>query len=232
MKKTLLVIFGLCFIAACGESSGFSGGNDKNNQDSEEYIPEVLLGKTVEEYERAQAAYNEDQAVEQNRAPSQPKEFSDKGFIEMSWDGLIAPGYDPETIMKKYEPLIDKIDHGSDDALVLYQKMEAEFSNAPANKALAGNNISIPGFIAPLEFVDGLITEFLLVPYFGACIHAPPPPSNQTLYVKVAKGSEIRNEDSYDPIWVSGQLAIESASTDLGSASYKISDAAVAEYIY
>jgi len=119
MRKILLVIFGLCFIAACGESSGFSGGSDKNNQESEEYIPEVLLGKTVEEYERAQAAYNEDQPVEQRR--------------EMSWDGLIAPGYDPETIMKKYEPLIDKIDHGSDDALVLYQKMEAEFSNAPAN---------------------------------------------------------------------------------------------------
>ncbi|MEK9657262.1 MAG: DUF3299 domain-containing protein [bacterium] len=45
--------------------------------------------------------------------------------------------------------------------------------------------VEVAGFIVPLE-MDGYIdtvTEFLLVPNPLACIHIPPPPPNQMIYV-------------------------------------------------
>lgn len=60
-----------------------------------------------------------------------------------------------------------------------------DMPNAPVVKALDGQNIRLPGYIVPLEVSEeGRTTEFLLVPYFGACIHVPPPPSNQIVHVK------------------------------------------------
>jgi len=217
------MLLGLCFLAACGESSGFS---EKATRSSNvEYSSEELLGKTVEEYE--EATQENDSGIS-----PQPKKLAESGFIELSWEELVAPGYDAETILEKYQPLIDKIDHGSDDAIALYEKLEKEFNDAPPNMAMANKRISLPGFIAPLEQVDGMITEFLLVPYFGACIHTPPPPANQTLYVKVARDYAIRNKDSYEPIWVSGELFIDGKTTEIGSAGYQIKDALISKYIY
>ena len=198
------------------------------------YSPEELLGKTVEEYE---------EFVQQKEAGTTPENTADKtkdkdepiiknGFLQLSWNDLIAPGYDATAIIKKYEPQVKALEEGSIEALKLYEKMEAEFNTAPPNETLANKKVSIPGFIAPLEQVDGLITEFLLVPYFGACIHNPPPPTNQTVHVKVARSFEIKSEDSYEPIWVSGELLIEESNTDIGNASYKIQDAVISEYKY
>ena len=49
---------------------------------------------------------------------------------------------------------------------------------------LNDKDVRIPGFIVPLEYKESeIVTRFLLVPYFGACIHEPPPPPNQTIYV-------------------------------------------------
>ncbi|OHC44405.1 MAG: hypothetical protein A3J25_09630, partial [Pseudomonadales bacterium RIFCSPLOWO2_02_FULL_63_210] len=55
---------------------------------------------------------------------------------------------------------------------------------APVVKELDGQAVKLPGYIVPLDVTDeGRVTEFLLVPYFGACIHVPPPPSNQIVHV-------------------------------------------------
>jgi hypothetical protein len=233
MRKKLLIICGLFFLAACGEPSDLSNNNKQVDESSEskepiQYSSEELLGKTLEEFELFKKEQNEPVATK--APPSQPEAFVNNGFLELSWDDLVAPGYDADSIMEKYDPLIDKLEHGSKEALALYEKMDNEFSNAPANAVLADKKVSIPGFIAPLEQFNGMITEFLLVPYFGACIHLPPPPSNQTLYIKVAPDYEIRNEDAYEPIWVSGELNISDTSTEIGSASYQIQNALISKY--
>lgn len=145
---------------------------------------------------------------------------------------MIAPGYDADSILERYQPQIDSIKHGSDAAFALYDKMQAEFDNAPSNDSLANRKVSIPGFIAPLEQENGIITEFLLVPYFGACIHSPPPPANQTVYVKAAGDYGIKLKDSYNPIWVSGALTIDGTATDIGTAGYQIQEAMISPYIY
>ncbi|UTF61828.1 DUF3299 domain-containing protein [Gilvimarinus sp. DA14] len=82
-------------------------------------------------------------------------------------------------------------------------------------------NIRIPGFVVPLRFGDDQrITEFLLVPFFGACIHLPPPPPNQVIYAKFKKGIVL--DALYDPFWVSGHLTIELVETDLSQAAYQM----------
>jgi uncharacterized protein len=81
--------------------------------------------------------------------------------------------------------------------------------------------VKIPGFIAPLALsAEGEVSELFLVPYFGACIHVPPPPPNQIVYVKLAKPLSMDN--LYEAYWVTGTLRVKSKSSRLGLASYSI----------
>ena len=80
-------------------------------------------------------------------------------------------------------------------------------------KDLNGMQIRIPGYALPLEFSGTLITEFLLVPWVGACIHTPPPPPNQIVYVKLKKG--IENAGGFTPVWVTGEMKVKAATKNL-----------------
>jgi hypothetical protein len=84
-----------------------------------------------------------------------------------------------------------------------------------------GRAVRIPGFIVPLEF-DGeqIITEFFLVPYFGACLHMPPPAPNQIIHVRYDKGLEL--EALYYPFWISGVLTASLVENDMATAAYAI----------
>lgn len=94
---------------------------------------------------------------------------------------------------------------------------------------LNGKDIRIAGFIVPLEFTDDLtITEFFLVPYFGACIHLPPPPPNQMVLVTAAEGFSMSN--LYTPFWISGELNTEITSNSLGTSAYSMTLDELEEY--
>ena len=73
------------------------------------------------------------------------------------------------------------------------------------NPAIDGKLIRIPGYVLPLEFSGTKVTEFLLVPWVGACIHTPPPEPNQIVYVKPDKAFDIRR--MFDAVWVTGRIA-------------------------
>ena len=86
---------------------------------------------------------------------------------------------------------------------------------------LNGQAIRIPGFVVPLEFDDDqTITQFFLVPYFGACIHVPPPPPNQIIFVDYDKGLKLNA--LYDPFWISGILKTELINNDVATATYSL----------
>ena len=79
--------------------------------------------------------------------------------------------------------------------------------------------IRLPGFVVPLEHNDDqAITQFFLVPYFGACIHMPPPPPNQIVLVNSPQG--ITFKSIHDPIWVSGVVKTSIQQNDLATAAY------------
>jgi hypothetical protein len=156
--------------------------------------------------------------------------FNDIAYKEIRWDALVPADFSPAAIMAKYEDQLAQIEDGSAEASALYTQMQEEFNSAPVNEALNETFVRLPGFIAPLEYKDDLITEFLLVPYFGACIHVPPPPANQTVLVKTDEGQGIKPEDAYYPIWVMGKLTTEGATTALAEAGYHIQDAVIEPY--
>ena len=85
---------------------------------------------------------------------------------------------------------------------------------------LNGKRVAIGGYIVPLDFESTSIKEFLLVPFVGACIHVPPPPANQIIYVKSEKGIEITGQ--FDPVTVTGTMKTETAFTGLADAGYTI----------
>jgi len=72
------------------------------------------------------------------------------------------------------------------------------------NPLLNGQNVRLPGYLLPLEFSGKRVSEFLLVPWVGACIHTPPPPPNQIVHVKPAKPVEMGG--MFAPVWVTGQM--------------------------
>ena len=82
-----------------------------------------------------------------------------------------------------------------------------------------GKAIRLPGFVVPIEHNDDqTITQFFLVPYFGACIHMPPPPPNQIVLVNYPQG--VKFNSIYEPIWVSGVVKTSIQQNDLATAAY------------
>lgn len=96
---------------------------------------------------------------------------------------------------------------------------------------LNGVLVKIPGFVVPLEVsTEGKVSEFLLVPYFGACIHYPPPPANQIVYITAEKPMDL--ESTWEPIWATGELRTEFRESDLAYSGYTMAAQAIEIYEY
>jgi hypothetical protein len=95
-------------------------------------------------------------------------------------------------------------------------------------RALNGKKVSIPGFMVPLEDDADQVTEFILVPFAGACIHVPPPPPNQMVYVKL---SHQKAKMAFsEPILVSGTLHVSTVQSPYGDVSYDMDGDTVKPY--
>ena len=103
-------------------------------------------------------------------------------------------------------------------------------SSAPV-LALDGRTVQLPGFIVPLESDEGgLISEFLLVPYFGACIHVPPPPPNQLVYVTLEEAFNLVSLQQ--PYWIEGTLQVEEYSSEVADSHYTMRAERISKYNY
>jgi len=147
---------------------------------------------------------------------------------EITWEELIpadAPPQIPQlTPMHNLNQLADVLNGVESGSAALQQ-----YPNAPVVKSLNGVKVKLPGYIVPLDVTEeGRVPEFLLVPYFGACIHVPPPPSNQILHVTSELGVPL--DMLYQPFWVEGKLKVEKSSSDLAEVGYQM--AADKVYIY
>jgi hypothetical protein len=146
-------------------------------------------------------------------------------YQEIKWEELVPKGWDPT---KEFKALnLATLQDSDPRAMEALEKMKALFDNAPTEPSLAGKKIRLPGFAIPLERKGELTTEFLLVPYFGACIHTPPPPANQIIHAVLAKPIKLR---SMDPVWASGTLSIKTADTPWGKAGYRFAADKVVPY--
>ena len=113
------------------------------------------------------------------------------------------------------------------------QMTETEVSNAMQKVEAEGNtlitelddkNIELEGYLVPLDFNAETVTDFVMVPYFGACLHVPAPPPNQTVFVKFREGlamSEFQ-ENFYYPYKVQGKIKVARTKTDLAEVGYQV----------
>src|SRR5690606_39048318 len=137
---------------------------------------------------------------------------------ELQWSDLIPVGAPlPDLEPMPLHDLSDLGDVLSEDGPPAPQQAP----NEPVVEALDGQRVKLPGYVVPLDITDeGRVIEFLLVPYFGACIHVPPPPSNQIVHATSELG--VRVEALYEPFWIEGPLRVEHASSELAEAGYRM----------
>jgi hypothetical protein len=102
---------------------------------------------------------------------------------------LVAEGIDGDRVLQEIDEFNKQVKENE-------TKLVAE---------LDGKTVRIPGYVLPIEFSGTRVIEFMLVPYVGACVHTPPPPANQMVYVKLEQGFE--NEGLFMPVWVTGQIS-------------------------
>jgi hypothetical protein len=172
-----------------------------------------------------------------------PASYADNesaAYTTLDWIDLI-PEDDLEALLNPPDVLNDMVDGPEGDILeqltgtigdekdssrylqaLVSTKVKPEFNN---------RKVKIPGYIVPLEFDDNqLITSFFLVPYFGACIHLPPPPPNQIIYSTYDKGISL--DMMYDPFWIEGTMTTTLTENDLATASYAMTVEQLTLYDY
>ena len=144
-------------------------------------------------------------------------------ITEISWDDLIPDDFvQPENpFVTMAQEDIDKLMDGSEESNAEMERLRQEFYYAPVVDELDGKRVKIAAYITPLEF-DGqsLMSEFLLVPYVGACMHTPPPPANQVVHAESATAIEQR--DIYEPVWAVGTIRTETVQSDLAESGYRL----------
>ena len=146
---------------------------------------------------------------------------------EISWDDLLPPNWNPAKALEGLK--LDQLSDEDPRAMEALDTLKRMWNNAPANPAIAGKPIRIPGFMVPLEYGKKELKEFLLVPYFGACIHVPPPPANQIIHVVPDK--PVKMKTYMDAVWIEGALELALSRTEMGDAGYRMRAARVEPYV-
>ncbi len=131
-------------------------------------------------------------------------------FREIEWDDLIPPGV----------PYGEIIGPGQMDEINDTWNPEYDANASRVNTALDGAAVRLPGYIIPFDMGADGITSFMLVPYVGACIHTPPPPPNQLVFVHTE--TPWPGEDLWDAVWVSGRLTANAMSTEIADVGYQM----------
>jgi hypothetical protein len=130
--------------------------------------------------------------------------------IALQWQDLIPQGGLP---MADQDGLGGVVEHGAMTPV-------AGVDQSALVTDYHGRQVRIPGYVLPLEFDDAEVREFLLVPYVGACIHVPPPPANQIVYVTSEEGVPVGG--MFEPVWVTGVITTASISNELADIGYQI----------
>lgn len=156
-----------------------------------------------------------------------PPEVSARGVTQIGWEDLMPEG-EEERLAEMYQARMASLysiaEGSSGDSMV-------QIGTFNTVKELSGKKIRIPGYTVPFDYGEGAqIREFLLVPYFGACLHSPPPPPNQTIFVKT--GKPIKITDLAQAVWIEGTITAETQESDLADAAYTIQMSRVEKYEY
>lgn len=251
MKRSVFIL-SMAILAACGAANT---ADDKSTQQPQPEAETITQNSSqtpaqapVEVAQTSQAPEAEDQPVT-SIAIANPN-----GITELKWEDLMPIGED-EVLAQLYETyyqdrrqdlasrsqrLQDVNSNRTDEADV---DLSALIGEGAANdtmdqigtfnvvEELDGLDVRIPGYVVPLDFnSEGVYSEFLLVPYFGACLHTPPPPPNQIVYVKASPATKIAS--IYEPVWIEGIMKTGKFESETGDSAYELSLSNIEAYDY
>ncbi|AQA18597.1 hypothetical protein BST95_10480 [Halioglobus japonicus] len=159
-----------------------------------------------------------------------PVMAEEDAFKTIEWVELI-PAEDLEVLMNPPE-YITNVEDGSMEDQISSQiqntlaaadndRYQQALVSTQVNAEMDGAMVRVPGFIVPLEFNEQqVVTQFFLVPYFGACLHMPPPPPNQIILVNSPQGVEIEGLGA--PYWVRGKLSTTISDNEIATSAYAL----------
>ena len=147
-------------------------------------------------------------------------------YPELAWEALMPKDWDPTAGFEDVGN-IGILTDGDPRAAALMQRIREAWDAAPTVAGLDGRKVRLAGYLVPIETGPDGITEFLLVPYFGACIHSPPPPANQIVHVHTVRPVDFRTMEA---VWVSGTLSVERSASSMGTSGYAIRADRVVRY--
>jgi len=160
-------------------------------------------------------------------------------YKTIQWIELM-PKEDLDALMNPPSAITNIEDGSEEDALSddMYEailkatddKYQAALSSTKTVPEINKKKIQIPGFVVPLEIKENTTTEFFIVPYFGACIHYPPPPPNQTIHASFKEGFDLN--DIYEAYVFQGNITIAKTENDLATSTYQLAIDKVSAYQY
>jgi hypothetical protein len=171
--------------------------------------------------QQGKADYKVGERLPQPKAPAAMQSYK-----EITWEGLVPKNWDPAQLMKGLD--LNKLSDSDPRAMEALEKMRKAWSEAPVEPSLNGARIRIAGFLVPLDAQRGQVKEFLLVPYFGACIHTPPPPANQIIHAVAVK--PLKEVQVMSAVWVSGTLETARSTSEFGDSGYRLKADMLAPY--
>lgn len=160
-----------------------------------------------------------------------PAAFSanQSSYQTIEWTDLM-PQEDLDALMNPPEYLNEISDGSLEDQISSQLKGAMSENDSRYQQALSSTRIKpelnnrkvrIPAFIVPLEYDEAQnVTQFFLVPYFGACIHVPPPPPNQIIFADYQQGMTLGA--LYDAFWIDGTLQTTLTENDTATSAYSI----------
>lgn len=142
--------------------------------------------------------------------------FQQMNPTALAWNNLMPADYQPS-----YQQFPWAVEDGE-------SLMKQTLKETPLVEDLNGQDVKVSGYVVPLAGDETSISEFLLVPFLGACTHVPPPPANQIVYVKPTYPLLV--DESWDVISVVGTLSTEGKTSEFGAASYQMIDSFITEF--
>lgn len=137
--------------------------------------------------------------------------------IDLDWDDLLPEG---ETALPpELEALIDHTGPDMSRRQPVSSGVRTDWN---------GQIVRLPGFVVPIDYDGTGVSTFILVPYVGACVHVPPPPANQLVFV--TSQTPYQSKGLYEPVNVVGRLATASVRTELAAVGYALSATRIEPY--
>lgn len=157
------------------------------------------------------------------RLPDASAGIDAAGYRSVGWSALIPQNWNPSQAFEGID--FSALSDADPRAIESLRKLRQAWDRAPVERSLDQQRIRMSGFIVPLDAEQGAMREFLLVPYYGACIHTPPPPANQIVHVRTS--TPLTEFKLMDPVVVSGTLRTQVSTTAQGVSGYVMASDAV-----